>query len=278
MIRKCYAKLNLSLDSLFKREDGYHEIDSLMVRISLADKIEIKKNPYKKIRIFTESKKLLSIEDNLVYKAWNILKDNIEDNGVDIILEKNIPFAAGLAGGSTDAAETLKALNELWDLGFSQKELMDKALMLGADVPFFFMRKPARARGIGEILTSFDIKNDLYFLLVNDGTEISSAFIYSKLADYGYIDNEKIISLLEKGDKNAYSYFSNVMEDVAFETYPHLKDIKKEIKDSGALASLMSGSGATIFGVFEDEDLLKKAYDKIKDKYKFVKKVNLVND
>src|SRR5699024_4272502 len=117
------------------------------------DKLEIKRNNDKKIRIFTNSKKLTSIEDNLIYKAWYLLKDEIEDNGVDIRLEKNIPFAAGLAGGSTDCAETLKALNEIWNLGYTKEDLMKKAVKLGADVPFFFMETPARARGIGEKLT-----------------------------------------------------------------------------------------------------------------------------
>lgn len=278
MIKKCYAKLNLSLDSLYKRDDGYHEIDSLMVKISLFDRLEITRNKDKKIRIFADSKKLSSMEDNLVYKAWEILKDMTEDNGVDIKLSKSIPFAAGLAGGSTDCAETLKALNELWDLGLSNRKLMEIGVTLGADVPFFFMDTPARAKGIGEILTPFEIKKDLYFLLVNDGTEISSAFIYQRLKDYGHIDNEKIIRLLKVGDPKAYGYFSNVMEDVAFEVFPHMKEIKREIKDLGALTSLMSGSGATIFGVFENPDLCQMAYEQIKDKYKFVKKVSLAYD
>lgn len=278
MIKKCYAKLNLSLDSLYKRNDGYHEIDSLMVKISLYDKLEIKRNNDKKIRIFTDSEKLISIEDNLIYKAWDLLKDNIVDNGVDIRIEKNIPFAAGLAGGSTDCAETLKALNELWDLKYTKEELMKKAVKLGADVPFFFMEGPARARGIGEKLTSFNIKNPLYFLLVNDGTEISSGFIYSKLKDYGNIPTEKLISFLETGDNRAYDHFSNVMEDVAFEEFAHLAKIKDEIKSFGAKTSLMSGSGATIFGVFEDEKILEDAYESIKNKYKFVEKVSLVHD
>lgn len=278
MIRKCYAKLNLTLDSLYMREDSYHEIDSLMVRISIFDKLEIKRNKDKKIRIFADSTKLNKMEDNLVYKAWDLLKDYTDDHGVDIRLEKNIPMAAGLGGGSSDCAETMKALNEIWDLGLSQEELMEMALSLGADVPFFFMDKPARARGVGEILSPIEIKKDLHFLLVNDGTEISSAYIYSRLKDYGHIDTEKIISLLEKGDPKAYDLFENVMEDVAFEAHPHLEKIKKEIKDLGARTSLMSGSGASIFGIFEDKDICHRAYEKIRGKYKYVEKVNLAYD
>lgn len=278
MIKKCYAKLNLSLDSLYSRDDGYHEIDSLMVKISLFDRLEIIPNKDRKIRIFTDKKELGPMEDNLVYKAWDLLKDMREDNGVDIKLNKSIPLAAGLGGGSSDCAETLKGLNELWGLGLSDEDLREKALTLGADVPFFFMKKPARARGIGEILSPFSIKNPPSFLLVNDGTEISSAFIYKRLKDYGHMDNEKTIRLLEEGDPRAFSYFANVMEDVAFVEYPHLKSIKEEIKNLGARASLMSGSGASIFGVFDDEDALDKAYEALKDSYKFVEKVGLVYD
>lgn len=278
MIRKCYAKLNLTLDSLYQRDDGYHQIDSIMVRINLFDKLGIKRNKDRKIRIFSENKNLSPIEDNLIYKAWDLLKDEVEDNGVDIYLEKNIPLAAGLAGGSTDCAETLKGLNELWDLGLEKKDLMEKAARLGADVPFFFMDKPSRAQGIGEVLSPFSIKNDLYFLLVNDGTQISSAYIYQRLKDYGHIETEKIINLLQVGDKRALEKFENVMEDVAFKVHPHLKDIKKRLDNIGAKKSLISGSGPTIFGVFDDEKLLNKAYEDLKDDYEFVKKVGLAYD
>lgn len=278
MIKKCYAKLNLTLDSLYKRDDSYHEIDSIMVRISLFDKLEIKKNKINDIRIFTNSKQLENMEDNLVYKAWELLKNDVSDCGVDIKLEKNIPFAAGLAGGSTDAAETLKALNEIWDLSYSKDQLMKKAKSLGADLPFFFMEKPARARGIGEKLTPFSINLPMYFLLINDGTEISSKYIYERLKDYGHIDTERIIKKLEDADFSAYEDFSNVMENVAFEKFPHLKKIKEEIKENGANTSLMSGSGASIFGVFSNKKDLDRAFERLENKYKFVKKVTLAYD
>ena len=280
MERKCYAKINLSLDSLFKREDGYHEIDTIMTRISLFDKLKIEKNNINEIRIRTNSKLLSkeNIKDNLIYKAWNVLKDNVKSPGVDVYLEKNIPIAAGLAGGSTNCAEMILALNDLWNLKMEDKEIFEIGKSLGADIPFFFLKKSARAQGIGEILSEFNINLDMKILLVNDGTAISSNFVYKRLKDYGTIDTEKIIKGLESADKNIVDDFSNVMEDVVYENFPHLLDIKKRIENLGAKKVLLSGSGASIFAVFFDEKKLNKVYDSIKNDYKFVEKVSLIDD
>ncbi|WP_040397859.1 4-(cytidine 5'-diphospho)-2-C-methyl-D-erythritol kinase [Anaerococcus senegalensis] len=280
MERKCYAKINLSLDSLFKREDGYHEIDTIMTRISLFDKLKIEKNNINEIRIRTNSKLLSkeNIKDNLIYKAWNILKDKVKSPGVDVYLEKNIPIAAGLAGGSTNCAEMILALNDLWNLKMEDKEIFEIGKSLGADIPFFFLKKSARAQGIGEILSEFNINLDMKILLVNDGTAISSNFVYKRLKDYGTIDTEKIIKGLESADKNIVDDFSNVMEDVVYENFPHLLDIKKRIENLGAKKVLLSGSGASIFAVFFDEKKLNKVYDSIKNDYKFVEKVGLIDD
>ena len=280
MERKCYAKINLSLDSLFKREDGYHEIDTIMTRISLFDKLKIEKNSINEIRIRTNSKLLSkeNIKDNLIYNAWNILKDKVKSPGVDVYLEKNIPIAAGLAGGSTNCAEMILALNDLWNLKMEDKEIFEIGKSLGADIPFFFLKKSARAQGIGEILSEFNINLDMKILLVNDGTAISSNFVYKRLKDYGTIDTEKIIKGLESADKNIVDDFSNVMEDVVYENFPHLLDIKKRIENLGAKKVLLSGSGASIFAVFFDEKKLNKVYDSIKNDYKFVEKVGLIDD
>ena len=280
MERKCYAKINLSLDSLFKREDGYHEIDTIMTRISLFDKLKIEKNNINEIRIRTNSELLSkeNIKDNLIYKAWNILKDKVKSPGVDVYLEKNIPIAAGLAGGSTNCAEMILALNDLWNLKMEDKEIFEIGKSLGADIPFFFLKKSARAQGIGEILSEFNINLDMKILLVNDGTAISSNFVYKRLKDYGTIDTEKIIKGLEVADKNIVDDFSNVMEDVVYENFPHLLDIKKRIENLGAKKVLLSGSGASIFAVFFDEKKLNKVYDSIKNDYKFVEKVSLIDD
>lgn len=278
MERKCYAKINLSLDSLYKRKDGYHEIDSIMTRISLYDKLIINKNKSGKLNIKTNKKELENLEDNLIYKAWNLLKDRVKEPGLDIELIKNIPIAAGLAGGSTNCAETFMALNELWNLNLSLDDLFKLGKKLGADIPFFFLKKSARAKGIGEILSPFDINLDMKILLINDGTQISSKFVYDRLKDYGSIDNEKIIDGLINKDKSIVKSFENVMEDVVYEAYPHLKDIRDSLYDFNCEKALLSGSGASIFAIFFNDDDLDKAYENVKDKYNFVERVNLIDD
>ena len=280
MERKCYGKINLSLDSLYKREDGYHEIDTIMTRISLFDKLKIKENNTNEIKIKTNSKVLSdeNIESNLIYKAWSLLKDRVKSPGVDVYLEKNIPIAAGLAGGSTNCAEMILALNDLWDLALKDEEIFEIGKKLGADVPFFFLKKSARAQGIGEILSEFKINLDMKILLVNDGTAISSNFVYKRLKDYGTVETEKIIRGLEDSDKNIVKDFKNVMEDVVYENFPHLLDIKNRLENFGASKALLSGSGASIFAVFFDEDKINRTFNEIKNDYKFVERVSLIDD
>lgn len=280
MERKCYAKINLSLDSLYKRDDGYHEIDTIMTRISLFDKLKIEKNNTNEIKIKTNSQILSkeNIENNLIYKAWNILKDRAKSHGIDVYLEKNIPIAAGLAGGSTNCAEMILALNDLWNLNLSDKKIFEIGKSLGADIPFFFLKKSARAQGIGEILSPIDINLDMKILLINDGTEISSNFVYKRLGDYGNVETEKIIDGLKDSNKKTVKYFRNVMEDVVYENYPHLLDIKNRLENLGASKALLSGSGASIFAVFFDEEKINKAFDLIKGDFKFVERVSLIDD
>ena len=276
MKRKCYAKINLSLDSLYQREDGYHEIDTIMARINLFDELIINRNDSNKFSYSSNNNNIGDIEDNLIYKVWHMLKDRTDNPGLDVKLIKNIPIAAGLAGGSTDAAEMIKGLNELWNLSLTREEMMDIGARLGADIPFFFTDNPARARGIGEIISPFENNLDMKILLINDGTHISSAEVYQNLKDYGHIDNDLIVKKLEDGDHSAIFYFENVMEDVVTDLYPHLLDIKGDFLDNGAEVTLISGSGASIFGIFEDEETYNLAYENLKDKYDFVKKVELI--
>lgn len=276
MNRKCFAKINLTLDSLYKRDDSYHEIDTIMARISLFDELEIIPNDRGIFNYSSNLETICPVEDNLIYKAWEILKEKTENPGVDVYLKKNIPLAAGLAGGSTDAAEMIKGLNELWNLNLSKKQMMEIGKKLGADIPFFFENSPARAKGIGEILFPFENNLDMKILLVNDGTEISSAEVYKKLRDFGHVENDLIVEKLKKGDHSAIFYFENVMEDVVTDMYPHLLDLKYEFLDYGAEVTLISGSGASIFGIFMDDESLEFAYKKMSEKYEFVKKVELL--
>lgn len=279
MIKKCFAKINLSLDIISKRADGYHNIDTLMARINLFDKLEIKKSNDDKFT-YKSNIDLGNLEDNLIYKAYELMKNLAGDRatGISVNLTKNIPVAAGLAGGSTNAAETMKALNELWNLGLSKKELMNEGAKLGADIPFFFLDRAARATGIGEILVPFSIKTPLKILLVNDGTNISSAHVYKNTKVFGHMDNEKIVNGLKKGEWSVVNCFENVMEDVVLRDFPHLVEIKENILNTGAIKSLVSGSGASIFGIFKDEESLDLAYEELKDSYSLVRKVALIDD
>lgn len=276
MNRKCFAKINLTLDSLYKRDDGYHEIDTIMARIGLFDELEIKPNDKGEFNYSSNLTEICPLEDNLIYKVWKLLKDKTTNPGVDVYLKKNIPLAAGLAGGSTDAAEMIKGLNELWNLNLSKKEMQEIGVKLGADIPFFFENSPARAKGIGEILEPFTNTLDMKILLVNDGTEISSAEVYKKLADYGQVENDLIVEKLKNGDNSAIFYFENVMEDVVTDIHPHLLDIKNEFLNNGAEVTLISGSGASIFGIFMDDDSIDNAYKKMREDYEFVEEVELL--
>lgn len=279
MIKKCFAKINLSLDIISKRPDGYHNIDTLMARINLFDKLEIEKNSDGKFT-YESNLNLGKVEDNLVFKAYELMK-NLAGNkatGIRVKLSKNIPVAAGLAGGSTNAAETMKALNELWGLGLSKKALMEEGAKLGADIPFFFLDRAARATGIGEILEPFRIKTPLKVLLVNDGTNIASAHVYKNTKLFGHINNIEIAKGLEEGSWAVVNDFENVMEDVVLRDFPHLVSIKERIVKHGAVKALVSGSGASIFGIFKDDFSLDRAYEKLKDSYEFVRKVDLIDD
>ncbi|WP_297689083.1 4-(cytidine 5'-diphospho)-2-C-methyl-D-erythritol kinase [uncultured Anaerococcus sp.] len=281
MIKKCFAKVNLSLDILKKRADGYHDIDTIMARISLYDKLEIKKTGTGEFE-YQSNIDLGHLTDNLIYKAYKKLAALAYEKGLDlgiaVRLKKNIPLAAGLAGGSTDCAETIKALNELWDLGLSKKEMAELGKSLGADIPFFFEESLVRAEGIGEIITPFTNNLKMKLLLINDGTEIASSYVYKRTKTYGHIDNEAIIAGLEKGKSEIIDSFENVMEAVVLRDFPHLNTIKENLLASSASKALVSGSGATVFGIFFDDKALDKAYENLKDFYNFVEKVDLIDD
>ena len=279
MIKKCFAKINLSLDIISKRADGYHNIDTLMARINLFDKLEIEKTSDGKFT-YDSNVSLGKVEDNLIFKAYEVMKNLAGEKatGIRVKLTKNIPVAAGLAGGSTNAAETMKALNELWNLGLSKNDIMEAGAKLGADIPFFFLERAARATGIGEILDPFSIKTPLKVLLVNDGTSIASAHVYKNTKLFGHIKTGENPKSLSQRSWEFVDDLENVMEDVILRDFPHLKVIKENLTNHGALKALVSGSGASIFGIFKDEKCLDMAYEGLKDSYNFVRKVDLIDD
>lgn len=263
------GKINLSLDILFKREDGYHEIESLMQEISLKDRLIFRKRP-RGIVIESNSPHIPLDLHNLVYQVWE--KINLYtgvQRGLYVYIEKNIPVAAGLAGGSSNAAATFKALNQLWKLGLKKEELMEMGKKLGADIPFCILGGTALARGIGEVLTPIEPLQGLDILLCNPGFAISAAHAYSLLElDGRRIDTESLIRAIEKRDIGALAKnIKNKMEEALIEENPVIGEIKKTMLENGALASLMSGSGPTVFGIYQDPREMQRARDLLREKF-----------
>ena len=273
---KSYGKINLSLEILGKREDGYHNIDTLMNSIDLWDEIGLKEIPGENLILKSNDPNFPTGEDNLIHKAWEILKVfKSKDTGMEISVTKNIPIAAGLAGGTSNACTVMKALNEIWNLGLSNEELMELAKPLGADSTFFFYEGLVRAEGIGEIIT--EVKKDLTYplILINIGKPVSSEEVYSKIDSYS---NGIVESIIENIDNEIFLFQNafNSMEVVSFEIYPELKEIKNELLNLGAEMALMSGSGPTIFGIFKDEKNRDLVYTKLLNKYKYVIKSKMI--
>lgn len=262
-----YGKINLSLDVLHKRDDGYHELNTLMQQIDLKDTI-ILRDRQKGIKIESNQKEVPLDSTNLVYKAWEqILEKTGMDRGIHIIINKNIPVASGLAGGSSNAAAVLKGLNTLWDLKLSQSELMEIGVNIGADVPFCILGGTAHAQGIGEKLTKLNSFSNKMVLLATIDVPVSTAYVYENINLKGIqdrIDIEQLIQYIQEDDLPGLAKnMANVMEQVVIPEHPILEEIKNTMIDHGALGSIMSGSGPTVFGLFDDEARLYKCKEKL---------------
>ncbi|MDO5028423.1 MAG: 4-(cytidine 5'-diphospho)-2-C-methyl-D-erythritol kinase [Bacillota bacterium] len=273
---KAYGKINLSLEVVEKRPDSYHNIDTIMTRIDLFDQLSFEKTSSDDIIIVSDNKDLAVDKTNLIYKAWSIMKEFTKERpGIKVILNKNIPLSAGLAGGTSDGVESLKALNQLWNLGFSRQELLDLARPLGADSSFFFYDGLVRARGIGDRITKLKDLPDLYFILINIGKAISSGQVYGAMNTYSKGRVQYLVDNIDNFEIFKDKLY-NSMEAVSFEIYPELRSIKAELLDLGADFSLMSGSGPTIFAGFLDQEKRDQVYNFVKDQYKYVFKAQKV--
>ena len=264
---KAYGKINLGLDVIRRRQDGYHEVKMIMQTIGLHDDLEINEAAAG-INISCDKAELPLNEDNLIYKAAKLLMDefHIED-GVDIKLTKRIPVAAGLAGGSTDAAAALIGLNRLWELNLTRQELMDIGVKIGADVPYCIMGGTVIAEGIGELLTPIKNCPDCFLLIAKPPVGVSTAYVYKnlKLEDLKHPDIDKLTDCIEKDDLAGLAAgLSNVLETVTIPLHPVIGTIKDMMLEGGALGSLMSGSGPTVFGIYDDEELAGKSLERIK--------------
>lgn len=256
------AKVNLGLDVLRKRDDGYHEVRMIMHTINLYDKITIRPTDDGQIRIRTNLRYLPENEDNLAYRAAKLLMDEFGvSQGVTIELNKYIPVAAGMAGGSSDAAAVLVGVNKLFHLSLSTKELMERGVKIGADVPFCVMRGTALAEGIGEKLTPLPPLPHCRILVAKPRIYVSTKFVYGNLkvneiTEHPDIDGQ--LEALREGNLHALAKrMGNVLETVTIPAYPVIGQIKESMMECGALNAMMSGSGPTVFGIFDDE---KKAY------------------
>ena len=255
---KARAKINLGQDVLGKREDGYHEVRMVMQTIGIYDRLILTKIPEEEIRITSNLAFLPVNENNLIYKAIKLLKDEYHfPGGVSVDLNKFIPVAAGMAGGSTDAASTMFGVNRLFGLNLSMGKMMELGVRLGADVPYCVMRGTALAEGIGEKLTRITPVPHMWILIAKPQINVSTRLVYEQL-DMGGIqkhpDIDGIIRAIEAQDvvRIAQS-MGNVLENVTVPLYPVIETIKQDMLSHGAINAMMSGSGPTVFGIFPDE-------------------------
>ena len=255
---KARAKINLGLDVLGKREDGYHEVRMVMQTIGIYDRLILTKIPEEEIRITSNLAFLPVNENNLIYKAIKLLKEEYHfPGGVSVDLNKFIPVAAGMAGGSTDAASTMFGVNRLFGLNLSMGKMMELGVRLGADVPYCVMRGTALAEGIGEKLTRITPVPHMWILIAKPQINVSTRLVYQQL-DMGGIqkhpDIDGIIRAIEAQDvvRIAQS-MGNVLENVTVPLYPVIETIKQDMLSHGAINAMMSGSGPTVFGIFPDE-------------------------
>ena len=263
---KALAKINLGLDVVRRREDGYHEVRMIMQTIHLFDRLEIKKTSSGGITMTTNLSFLPTNENNLVYQAAKLLKDEfgIRD-GIDIRLHKHIPVSAGMAGGSTDAAAVLYGMNRMFQLGLKRDELMRRGVKIGADVPYCIMRGTALAEGIGEKLTALPPMVKCPVLIAKPPISVSTKFVYEHLKldeTTVHPDIDRLVEdIRQKNLAKIAADMGNVLETVTIPNYPVIAEIKEHMLRHGAVNAMMSGSGPTVFGLFEDTAQAREAYE-----------------
>ena len=266
---KARAKINLGLDVVRRREDGYHEVKMVMQMLRLYDQIDIEKTQESGILVRSNLSFLPTDERNIAYKAAKVMIDQFGlEQGVIIRIEKHIPVAAGMAGGSTDCAAVLYGMNKLFGLRLNQKRLREIGVKLGADVPYCLMRQTALSEGIGEILTPISPLQDCPILIAKPSVSVSTRHVYEHLKldeQTMHPDIDGIVTALADGDLYGVTdRMANVLETVTVPEHPVIDEIKKQMMASGAVNALMSGSGPTVFGIFDDEEKAKKACEDMK--------------
>ncbi len=265
---KAYAKINLGLDVVRRLENGYHEVKMIMQTVNLYDELTLKRTTAG-IRLTSDSGELPLDENNLIYKAARLMQEHYGiAEGVSVKLKKNIPIAAGMAGGSTDAAATMLAMKELFGLETSKAELMKLGVKIGADVPYCILGGTALAEGIGEKLTPLPKAPECHLLVAKPDINVSTKYVYEHLDAAGvtkHPDIDGMVNAIEKGSlQGIIERLGNVLETVTISAYPVISVIKDRMKELGAQGSLMSGSGPTVFGIFTEQEKAIRAYEEIK--------------
>ena len=268
---KAYAKINLTLDITGKRKDGYHLLRMIMQNVDVYDEIEIEKIQ-SGIIIEADKNYIPTDERNLAYKAAKIFMDEFNiSEGVKIKITKNIPVAAGMAGGSTDAAAVLKAMQDLFEINVSESKLMEVGLKLGADIPFCLKGGTALCEGIGEIITPLKPFKDHMLVIVKPNFGLSTKDVYKDIDIQKIFKHPKTEEVIQAIEENDVAFVSenlmNVLENVSLKKHKILREIKNIMLNQGALGALMTGSGPTIFGIFEDEGKAEKTYEYFESRY-----------
>lgn len=263
--RKAYAKINLGLDVTGVREDGYHIVKMIMQNVDLYDTLTFEDNDSGEIVLTASTDKIETDERNLICKVARQLKDKFNvKQGVTMHLVKRIPVAAGMAGGSTDGAATYLALNELWGLNLSKKELCELAVSLGADIPYCIIGGTALAEGIGEELTAISDMPTCHLVIAKPAIDVSTGWVYKELDSREGIkhpDIDGIKAAIEGGDLNKMcALIGNVLEEVTASKYKEVGQLEEILRKEGAVGAFMTGSGPTVFGVFDKKDAAEAGY------------------
>lgn len=263
-----YAKINLGLDVIGRLPNGYHEVKMIMQSVGICDELTFEKQP-SGITVTTDSGELPADENNLIYRAAKLLLDTCAvKEGVRIHLTKRIPIAAGMAGGSTDAAATLKAVNQLFRFGKTKEELMELGVKIGADVPYCILGGTALAEGIGERLTPLPPMPNCHLLVAKPDINVSTKYVYTTLDAAPILfhpDIDGMTAAIFAGDLTGITArLGNVLETVTVPAHPIISKIKEKFLELGSDGVLMSGSGPTVFGIFSDKTAAEKAYASMK--------------
>lgn len=266
--QRAYAKINIGLDVLRRRADGYHEVKMIMQTVDIYDELVLERRKQPGIELRMDNSELPSGGDNLICRAADLLfREKKITGGVNISLTKRIPIAAGMAGGSADAAAALRGVNELFDLGYSLTELQALGVGLGADIPYCLAGGTMLSEGIGEILTPLPAPPAAHLVIAKPDINVSTAFVYGNLhADSlaWHPDIDGMIAALQKGDLDGITgRLGNVLETVTVKAHPVIEQIKELLRKQGAENALMSGSGPTVFGIFKEKETAARAAEAV---------------